>query len=1232
MRLMGTIHCADFIDIVGRKTNACLLMLLLAVAGGPLCAQEYSFRTFGNAEGLEDLAVRQIYQDRAGFLWVSTEEGIYCFDGERFEAFGPMRGMPPNSVAAFGEAPDGSLLVGGDFGLYRLLGNRFEKVAAPFKTISWAQGIQSDRKGHTYLGTESGLVELSSLPGQAGILMHTFPQATGASGPQAYGILVDGAALWYGCGLELCHASQGRTEVLGSASGLPPLPVTTIRKDSDGNLWVRVRNKGVYVMPEGESRFHRPELPIQDQGMIGIPNLDRDGALLMPSAGGLLIHDRKGWRKIDRGSGLAGVVYSVLEDRQHSLWIGMAGRGLVQWRGYGEWESYSAASGLASDLAYEILPQPGGTVWAGTEGGLMRGERQPSGMRWSKAKGFWGMPVHAVRAAPDGALWIGTETRGAARFDPRTGSTRWFGEAEGLIGKEAYTLCFDRERRLWVATDAGLFEATAPYAHFVRVGAIPSARIWAVAEGSDGTLWAGGADGLFAFSGGRWRNFRRVDRLSNLDVLSLGVGADGTMWVGYYYGGGIDRVHLRPDGLAVEKGVQRPGSDGMIYFLDSDASGRIWAGTQHGVDVWDGFHWSHYGMGDGLVWSDCNLNGFAAEPDGTVWIGTSGGLSRFKPRSRHGPEAPLKVVFTRLAMGRTDVSGQLNPAFSTHESSLIARYAALNVTRESGILFRFRLEGASPAWTETTQRELQFADLAPGAYRLEVEAQDSNGVWSGRAAEFAFRILTPWYLSWWFFAVCGLVPLLIVMAIVRSRMAEMRRREREVRRLMKAHDEIRNLAFFDSLTGLPNRRLLLDRLSKVLAGNARSGRMQAILFADLDDFKRLNDTLGHQTGDLLLQEAARRLGACVRETDTVARLGGDEFVVMLENLNPAPEVAAAQARTIAEKILAAINEPCSLEGQERLSTVSVGVTIFGSGQEDANELLQQADIAMYQSKGAGRNTVRFFAPALQAAVNARVAMEEDLRVAIKAGQLLLYYQPQVDRGVLAGAEALIRWQHPRRGLLQPGAFIPLAEESGLILALGDWVLGAACRQIAAWANREETAHLTVSANISARQFRQPDFVERVLTALDQTGANPENLKLELTESMLVDNVEEVIDRMTELKSHGLKFSLDDFGTGYSSLSYLKRMLLDQVKIDRSFVKDALTEARDGAIIQTILSLGRALGLSVVAEGVETAQQQEFLAGMGCHTFQGYLFGPPVAVEEFERMAAAWAGMPQSTIG
>jgi EAL domain-containing protein (putative c-di-GMP-specific phosphodiesterase class I) len=281
--------------------------------------------------------------------------------------------------------------------------------------------------------------------------------------------------------------------------------------------------------------------------------------------------------------------------------------------------------------------------------------------------------------------------------------------------------------------------------------------------------------------------------------------------------------------------------------------------------------------------------------------------------------------------------------------------------------------------------------------------------------------------------------------------------------------------------------------------------------------------------------------------------------------------------------------------------------------------LQQADIAMYQAKGAGRNTVRFFAPALQAAVTARAAMEEDLRLAIKSDQFLLYYQPQVCRGVPFGCEALIRWMHPQRGLQMPGEFIPLAEESGLIVPLGDWVLEAACRQTVVWADREETAHLAVAVNISARQFRQPEFVKHVLAAIDRSGANPKSLMLELTESVLVDNVEEVIAKMTELKSHGLKFSLDDFGTGYSSLSYLKRLPLDELKIDLSFIRDALKNPSGGAIVQAIISLGRAMSLPVIAEGVETEEQRKFLAGLGCHAFQGYLFSRPLTVEDFERL-------------
>ena len=440
---------------------------------------------------------------------------------------------------------------------------------------------------------------------------------------------------------------------------------------------------------------------------------------------------------------------------------------------------------------------------------------------------------------------------------------------------------------------------------------------------------------------------------------------------------------------------------------------------------------------------------------------------------------------------------------------------------------------------------------------------------------------------------------------------------RDISSAKAAEDEIRNLAFYDPLTGLPNRRLLLERLQQTLASSARTGRLRALLFVDLDNFKNLNDTLGHQTGDLLLQDAARRLAACVRETDTVGRLGGDEFVVMLEDLLALPEDAAAQAKGIAEKILASLAQPYMLNGRECRSSASIGISVFGERREISKDILQQADIAMYQAKTAGRNTLRFFAPALQAAVNARATLEEELREAIKTSQFVLYFQPQISRNRLAGVEALIRWNHPGRGVLLPGEFIPLAEEIGLIMPIGNWVLEAACAQIAAWSARRQSANLAVSVNISARQFRMPDFVDQVLGALARTGSNARNLRLELTESMLVENIDEVINKMTELKSHGIRFSLDDFGTGYSSLTYLKRMPLDQLKIDRSFVRDILSDEGSAAIAQTIISLSRAMGLPVIAEGVETEEQREFLSHLGCHAFQGFLFSRALPIDEFQ---------------
>ena len=432
----------------------------------------------------------------------------------------------------------------------------------------------------------------------------------------------------------------------------------------------------------------------------------------------------------------------------------------------------------------------------------------------------------------------------------------------------------------------------------------------------------------------------------------------------------------------------------------------------------------------------------------------------------------------------------------------------------------------------------------------------------------------------------------------------------------RAEHEIQQLAFYDPLTQLPNRLLLMDRLQQALVAEHRTGRGGALLFIDLDNFKMLNDTLGHDMGDLLLQEVAFRLTHCVRERATVARLGGDEFVVILEDLGSHDRDVAMQARHVGEKVLAALTAPYQLAGNEHVSTSSIGIAPFRGHSGGIGELLKQADIAMYQAKAAGRNTLRFFDPGLQAAVSARAGLEADLRLALAQDELSLHYQPQVDaQGRMIGVEALVRWQHPQRGAMSPADFIPLAEDTGMILRLGRWVLREACFQLARWAQRPETAALTMAVNVSSRQFRHPDFVAQVGSVLARTRANARLLKLELTESLLVEDMDMVAGKMAALRAHGLGFALDDFGTGYSSLRYLQRLPLDQLKIDQSFVRDVVEDANDSAIVHTIIGLATSLNLQVMAEGVETEAQRDFLLRAGCRAFQGYLFSPPLSSDD-----------------
>ena len=442
-----------------------------------------------------------------------------------------------------------------------------------------------------------------------------------------------------------------------------------------------------------------------------------------------------------------------------------------------------------------------------------------------------------------------------------------------------------------------------------------------------------------------------------------------------------------------------------------------------------------------------------------------------------------------------------------------------------------------------------------------------------------------------------------------------------------AQKKIQRLAYYDPLTRLPNRVLLRERLQALLSGQDFRQSLAALFFIDLDNFKTLNDSVGHDQGDLLLQQVAQRLSGCVNADSTVARLGGDEFVILLPGLAADEPGAESQAAEAAGRMIEALNAPYRLATLMHHSTVSIGIALIRQQSDTVTELLKRADLAMYRAKNAGKNTLRLFTPDMQQAVTSRAALEADLRKALTKNEFILHYQPQVDAAShVTGAEALVRWCSPARGLVGPALFIPLAEESGLILELGRMVLEAACETLARWAAMPAMAHLSIAVNVSARQFLHPDFVSQVLAALRHNGANPHRLKLELTESVIIEEVDMVIERMSLLKSHGVMFSLDDFGTGYSSLAYLKQLPLDQIKIDKSFVRDLLDDPTDAVIVRSIIALGRSLGLTLIAEGVETAQQRDFLAAHGCPACQGYLFSKPLPLPEFE-MYCATQGMP-----
>ncbi len=439
----------------------------------------------------------------------------------------------------------------------------------------------------------------------------------------------------------------------------------------------------------------------------------------------------------------------------------------------------------------------------------------------------------------------------------------------------------------------------------------------------------------------------------------------------------------------------------------------------------------------------------------------------------------------------------------------------------------------------------------------------------------------------------------------------------------QAEADIEFFTLHDPLTRLPNRLLLLDRLHHAMAACARRPQKGAVLFLDLDNFKTINDTAGHFVGDQLLRQVGSRLADSVREGDTVGRFGGDEFVIILEGLSEKPHEAALQAEKVGEKILATLKRPFRVAGHTYHSTASMGIMLFGKNPriKTVDDVMKRADLAMYQAKAQGRNTLCLFDPDMQATANARVELEAAMRIGLQRREFRPYFQPQVDaEGRLKGAEALMRWHHPQRGLILPAEFIPVAEDAGLIIPMGRLMLEAICTQLASWSKHPDTAHLTLAVNVSAREFHHRDFVKQVLDVIRTTGANPERITLELTESMLLTDVQDTVNKMAVLRLEGVNFSLDDFGTGYSSLNYLKRLPLSELKIAQSFIDDVLTDSSNGAIVRSMITLAQNLGLGVTAEGVETKAVRDYLQINGCSVFQGYLFAPALPIDELEILA------------
>jgi diguanylate cyclase (GGDEF)-like protein len=929
-----------------------LLGLLRAVAAaatllgceGISHGQQYSFQLYGSEDGLKNLAVKVLFQDRTGFLWAATENGVFRFDGARFRRYGAEEGLPREVIVSLGEAPDGSVLAGSGVGVFALKGGRFQKMALPggaavpgYSSIVW------DGKDRTYIASDLGLMVLAL----DGSTRRIFPEKEYAS-EKTHGLLVEKDSVWFGCGPGVCRLAADEVMRFGEADGLAEGAWTYFRRNHEGYLWTADKGRFSSLAP-GARRFQkeRPDLP-PSAGGAQLGN-DNDGRLLIPTTSGLGVQTEDGWRLVGKDQNLTAPVYSTLCDREGSIWMGLAGRGLARWKGNGVWESFGAASGLDEALVYEILPAGDGTVWVGTESGLFQGMRSEVTWRFKRDPRVGRLPVHSVRRDRAGNLWLGTEGSGVGRISAADGSVRWLGERDGLNAVSPFSVEIDRTGQVWAATENGIYVGSTGTLQFRRETDVPAIRFWTVAEGDAGDILAGSVSGLYWRRGGRWRHLTEKDGLLNGTVLAA-TARRGEVWAGYWFSGKLTRIteangQLRLRHYGPESGIRGD----MTYFVRTDAAGRLWSGTDQGVNVGNGETWTNHDQNSGLVWNDCDLAAFASNPDGSVWIGTSNGLARYTPRADSAPIVP-RAVITDVLLGDRPFGPERSLPY--HGQTLAIRYAGLTFAEQAKLRFRYRMRPYSPEWVETAARDLNFAQAQPGRYELEMQASVRPGVWGPVATE-QFEISPPWWLAWWVKPAMALLALLAGAAIWRWRTRSMIARQRWLEQAVGERTrQLRELAVRDPLTGLYNRVALFESLNRELERVADQGGDLAFILADLDHFKQVNDCYGHQAGDAVLREAAARFTATVPAGAVVARYGGEELAVVL------PCRSASEACKAAEAIRKEIaRRPVATDAGEVAVTCSFGLALSSGAHGKSAELIRAADTALYSAKAQGRNCV-----------------------------------------------------------------------------------------------------------------------------------------------------------------------------------------------------------------------------------------------------------------------------------